>query len=73
MRFLREAKAVAQINSPHVIGVYGAGAAAGVNYFAMEFVEGSDLAHRLKVGKTPSVEQAVDFVCQAAGRFGRRE
>ena len=64
-RFGLEAKAVAQINSPHVIQVYGAGVHAGHHYFAMEYVEGTDLAVKLKGGWRPTYREALDLVAQA--------
>jgi predicted Ser/Thr protein kinase len=75
-RFQLEAKAVARINSPNVIQVYGAGVHAGHNYFAMEFVEGDDLSRRLKKGYKPSARETLGLVTQAvrglvaAGEFG---
>jgi hypothetical protein len=65
-RFLLEAKAVAQIQSPHVIQVYSAGAHEGHYYFVMEFVDGKDLQGRLKDGMRPSPMEALGFVLQAA-------
>ncbi len=50
-RFYREAKSVAKINCPQIIQVYGAGEFEGKHYFAMEFVEGDDIAVRLKKGE----------------------
>jgi len=75
-RFQLEAKAVARINSPHVIQVYGAGVHEGHNFFAMEFVEGADLAQRIKKGFRPTARQTLDLLIQAvrglaaAGEFG---
>lgn len=42
-RFRREAAAVAKLNHPGIVKVYGAGNASGSNYYAMEFVEGRGL------------------------------
>ena len=64
-RFGLEAKAVAQINSPHVIQVYGAGQQGGHHYFAMEYVEGTDLSLKLKGGWRPTYREALDLVVQA--------
>jgi len=42
-RFVREARAVAAVDRPHIIPVYEAGEAAGVMFIAMRFVAGDDL------------------------------
>ena len=65
-RFQLEAKAVAQISSPHVVGVYFAGVHDGHHYFAMEYVEGKDLSVRLRDGFKPTHVKALDLVTQAA-------
>ncbi len=75
-RFLREARAVAQINSQHVVQIYSAGVHDGHHFFVMELVEGIDLARKLKDGFRPSNGAAFDLVLQAArglaaaGRLG---
>lgn len=65
-RFSIEAKAVAQISSPHVVQVYAAGQHEGHHFFAMEFVEGEDLSRRLRDGWKPPHAEALDCVTQAA-------
>ena len=42
-RFVREARAVAGVDHPHIIPVYEAGEAGGVMFIAMKFVAGADL------------------------------
>jgi serine/threonine protein kinase len=42
-RFVRESRAVAAVDHPHIIPVYAAGEASGVLYLAMRFVAGGDL------------------------------
>ncbi|MBA3699751.1 MAG: protein kinase [Planctomycetes bacterium] len=64
-RFQLEAKAVAQISSPHVVGVYYAGVHEGHHYFAMEYVEGKDLSVRLRDGFKPTHREVLDLVTQA--------
>lgn len=45
-RFLRETKVAASIDHPNIVPIYDAGEAEGSLYFAMRYVEGTDL-HRL--------------------------
>jgi serine/threonine protein kinase/WD40 repeat protein len=42
-RFVREARAVAAVDHPHIIPVYAAGEANGLLYLAMRYVAGGDL------------------------------
>jgi serine/threonine protein kinase len=42
-RFVREARAVAAVDHPHIIPVYEAGEESGMQYIAMRFVAGDDL------------------------------
>jgi WD40 repeat protein len=48
LRFLREAQTVGRLRHPHIIAVHDSGRADGLVYFSMEFIEGGDLATRLK-------------------------
>src|SRR5438309_1826742 len=55
-RFLREARAPAQIDSDHVVRVVDADSApelGGVPFLVMEFLKGSDLEHELAGGPMP--------------------
>src|ERR1700734_263149 len=47
-RFLRESRAAAAVDSPHIIPVYAAGEADGLLYIATRFVAGGDLATLLR-------------------------
>jgi serine/threonine protein kinase len=47
-RFLREARALARVNSPHVVAVYDAGEDDERPYLVMELVEGTTLEQELK-------------------------
>lgn len=65
-RFLREAQAAAQLSHPNVVLVYDADQVGDTHYYAMEFVEGTDLA-RLVQDKGPlPIPLACDFIRQAA-------
>jgi len=51
-RFHHEAKAAAQLRSPHVVQILDHGEWENIPYIAMEYLEGEDLAHRLhRVGR----------------------
>jgi serine/threonine protein kinase len=51
-RFQREAKAAAQLRSPHVVQILDHGVWDNLPYIAMEYMDGEDLAHRLdRVGR----------------------
>jgi len=47
-RFLREAKAAAQLNHPNIIQIYDAREAEGIHFFVMELVDGTNLGKLLK-------------------------
>lgn len=64
-RFEREAKALAQLNHPHVAAVYDYDQREGRWFLTMELVEGEDLSTRLKRGALP-VEEALDVCKQIA-------
>jgi serine/threonine-protein kinase len=66
-RFLREARALAQVNSPNVVAVYDAGEDAQRPYLVMELVEGTTLEQELR--RTGRVEP-VRAVAIATGIAG---
>jgi serine/threonine-protein kinase len=66
-RFLRESRAVATVDEPHVIPVYAAGEASGLLYIATRFVAGGDLATVLRrAGGTLEPGRAAALVLQVA-------
>ena len=66
-RFLRESRAVASVEEPHIIPVYGAGEVDGVLYIATKFVSGGDLADVLqRAGGALESERAASFIDQVA-------
>ena len=69
-RFEQEAHTASLLNTPHVVQVFGAGADGDIVYFAMEFVEGIDLAqviHDKRESGTPfTPEEAAGYIIQAA-------
>jgi predicted Ser/Thr protein kinase len=65
-RLLREARAMASAEHPHLVRVYSYGESAGHVHIVMEYVEGESLAERLRrVGKL-GVEEALLIARQVA-------
>lgn len=65
-RFLREARAVAQVRHPGIVNVHGVGRCPDGGYFlVMDLVEGTSLQERLGQGVLP-VEEAVRIVMAVA-------
>jgi len=49
-RFVREARLVAALSHPGIVGIYDAGVVAGTAYLAMEWVEGRSLRDAIRAG-----------------------
>ena len=64
-RFLREARAAAQIRSEHVVKVTDVGTADGLPYMVMEYLEGRDLAQLERESQRLAISDVVDYVLQA--------
>ncbi len=65
-RFTREARALAKLSHPNIVGVHDFGESGGFFYLLMEFVDGVNLRQAMRAGVTP--EQAlllVPKVCEA--------
>jgi serine/threonine-protein kinase len=59
-RFVREAKAAAQLRSPHVVQILDHGVWDGTPYMAMELLEGEDLGKRLtRIGRMSAQDVCV--------------
>jgi serine/threonine-protein kinase len=70
-RFEREAKAAAQLRSPHVVQILDHGVWDGTPYIAMELLEGEDLGKRLaRVGRLspPDTHNIISQVCRALAK-----
>ena len=73
-RFLREARAAAQLNHPNIITVFDFGQADNELYMAMELLEGKDLKELITMGqltfdqKLDIMEQVSDGLSYAHGR-----
>ena len=64
-RFEREARTLASLNHSHIAQVYGFEQAGGVNVLVMEFVDGEDLAARIRRGAIP-LDDAIPIARQIA-------
>ena len=64
-RFRREAQILASLNHPNIAGIYGLEESDGVVALAMEYVEGEDLAQRLKRGAIP-IDESIPLARQMA-------
>ncbi|MBI4420859.1 MAG: serine/threonine protein kinase [Gemmatimonadetes bacterium] len=61
-RFLREARAAANLQHPNIITIYDFGDANGHPYIAMELVEGTDLAHMIEQQEAHSLDSKLAIV-----------
>jgi serine/threonine protein kinase len=69
-RFRREARAVAQLNHPHIVTVIDAGEDDSRPYIVFEYVEGETLKSRIKrMGQLP-VAEAVAYAIEIARALG---
>ena len=69
-RFRREARAVAQLSHPHVVGVIDAGEDESRPYIVFEYVEGETLKERIRrQGRLP-INEAVAYAIEIARALG---
>ena len=64
-RFEREAKAISQLNHPHICTLYDVGSQNGIAYLVMEYLEGETLTERLEKGSLP-LDDALEYGMQIA-------
>ncbi|MDZ5648602.1 serine/threonine-protein kinase [Nitrospirillum sp. BR 11828] len=62
---IREARALARLQHPNIVGIFGLEQEGDQTYLAMEHVEGETLAARLAQGPLP-LDQALDIAAQLA-------
>lgn len=65
-RFIREARAASAVSHSNVAHIYEIGAADGVHFIAMEYIEGKTLATRIGQGPMTCAE-AIEIAYQIAG------
>jgi serine/threonine-protein kinase len=65
-RFVREARAVAAVDHPHIIPVFAAGEADGMQYIAMRFVPGDTLQGILRAAGPLAPKRAAAFISAVA-------
>jgi eukaryotic-like serine/threonine-protein kinase len=69
-RFRREARAVAQLSHPHIVGVIDAGEDESRPYIVFEYVEGETLKERIRrLGRLP-IAEAVAYSIEIARALG---
>ena len=66
-RFRREIQLVAGLQHPHIVPVLAAGAADGLLYYTMPYVDGLSLRDRLKREGTLPIDDAVSIFREVAG------
>ena len=65
-RFLREVEAAAKLTHPNIVAALDADQASGTYFLIMEYVEGRDLSVLVEKQGPAKIEQAVDWILQAA-------
>jgi len=65
-RFEREVQAAAKLDHPNIVTALDAGEQQGIHFLVMEYVDGIDLARRVKKDGPLPVAEAVDCILQAA-------
>ncbi len=65
-RFQREIRAVGQLSHPHIVRAYDADQVSGTYYIALEYIEGFDLAKLVKDNGPLQINQACEYIRQAA-------
>jgi serine/threonine-protein kinase len=69
-RFRREARAVAQLSHPHIVGVIDAGEDGRRPYIVFEYVEGETLKERIRRGGRLPIPEAVAYAIEIARALG---
>jgi len=65
-RFLREARAAAQLSHPNIAHVYAVGESSGHRYIVMEYIKGQTLAHWIRTQGALESSRALSIVREVA-------
>jgi len=65
-RLLREARAASALSHPNIVGIHEVGSDNGVDFIAMEFIEGKSLGDMIPAKGLP-LGKALDYAVQIAG------
>jgi serine/threonine protein kinase/DNA-binding beta-propeller fold protein YncE len=65
-RFIRESRAAAAVDHPHIIPIFAAGDSDGVLFIAMRYVQGGDVRRLVDELGTLPAERAVSIITQVA-------
>lgn len=65
-RFQREIQAVSQLSHRNVVVAYDSNVIDGIHYFAMEFVDGTDLSKLVNKSGPLMIDKACEYIYQAA-------
>jgi serine/threonine protein kinase len=65
-RFYREARATAQLRSPHICPVYDVGQIGGIHYISMAFIEGQSLRQLILDGQLKDLTRIADITRKIA-------
>src|SRR5262245_29320250 len=69
-RFDREARAISQLDHPHICALYDVGDEAGTAFLVMQYLEGETLADRLAKGALP-LDQALTIAIEVGSALDR--
>ena len=64
--FIKEARAAAKLNHPHIVQAYAVGEDAGIFYLAMEYIDGETMKGFLKEHRIVEPLQAINIIQQIA-------
>ncbi len=66
VNFIKEARAAAKLNHPHIVQAYAVGEDEGIFYFAMEHIDGETMKQVLRREKIIPVDRAITIIQQIA-------